>query len=63
MHLKHNIYIYVCVCQDSKLLAIAFGSHTPCPRAKCFSNLVLTERNMQVEFDLKLSVSSFVVDI
>ena len=28
-----------------------------------FFNLVLTERNMQVEFDLKLSVYSLGVDI
>ena len=32
--------------------------HAQCLRAKWFLNLSLTERNMQVKFDLKLSVHS-----
>ena len=37
--------------------------YTQCPRAKCFFfNLALTERNMQIKFDLKLSVYSLGVD-
>ena len=36
---------------------------TLCPRAKWFFNLALTERNMQVKFDLKLSVYSLGLEI
>ena len=37
---------------------------TQCPRAKCFFfNLAQTEGNMQIKFDLKLSVYSLGVDI
>ena len=38
-------------------------SYTQCPRAKWFFNVALIERNMQVKFDLKLSVYSLGLDI